>query len=555
MNLMEQVSLSVRVGCPLEDGEVHEAYDTIIIGSGPGGLAAAVCHAKRGRKVAVFEQHYTAGGYTHAYRRRGWEWDIGIHYIGQLGGREPMRILSDYLTDDALEWASLGDPFDEYRMGGDVFAGRVGFAAYRKELIQRFPAERQAIEEFFRRVRRCVPVLPLLMFKRLSGPVAGCLARLIERSAPSYALRPAREVVDELTGNKRLQLALLGSTALLVAEATTDLPFMMLAFVFEHFRTGAYYPVGGCAQIARSMLTPIRRAGGNVFVRARVTEIVVERGRAVGVVLEDGCRVGAPTVISNAGARNTFGRLLPAKIAEEHGYPGLLSEVKDSYSFAVLFVGLVGTPTELGLPKHNVLVLEDDDCDRFYRLAPDSDTWMTSGLFISFSSAKDPTWSARYPRRSTGEVIAFCRSEWFRDWEGTSWNKRGDTYLEFKERISKDLLGTLYHHLPHLEGKVVYHELATPLSAEHFGAWPNGSLYGTAMNQENLLGHHAWLRPRTRVPGLYLSGQDAMSGGFIGAIGGGMLAAHESLGGLDRARLWTDVLRRTIRGARTRIHT
>ncbi len=544
---------SVLVGRPLAHGGLRERYDTVVIGSGVGGLAAAVCHAKRGRTVAVFEQHYTAGGYTHAYRRRGWEWDVGIHYIGQLSGREPVRVLSDYLTDDTLGWASLGDPFDVYRLNGEVFSGRVGYAAYRAELIRRFPAERRAIEEFFRRVRRCVPVLPLMTLRRMSGPVAGGTARLIEKLAPDYALRSAREVVAELTSDDRLRLALLGSTALLIVEATAEVPFMMLAFVYEHFRTGACYPIGGSSQIARSMLGPIRGAGGEVFVRARVREILVENGRAAGVILADGRTVRAATVISNAGARNTFGRLLPAGVAAEHGYPELLAGVKDSYSMAVLFVGLAGTPAELGLPKHNVLVLEDDDPDRFYRQAPRSDRWMTSGLFISFSSAKDPTWTTRHPARSTGEVIAYCRPEWFRDWAGTQWNERGDGYMEFKERISKELLDTLYRHVPQIDGKVVYHELATPLSAEHFAGWPGGCLYGTAMNSDNLLRQGAWLRPRTRVPGLFLSGQDAMSGGYVGALTGGVLAAHESLRRSDRLRLWAGVLRRLLRGRRTEI--
>lgn len=63
----------VLVGRPLAAGGVTDEYDAAVVGSGAGGLTTAVCLARQGRRVAVFEQHYTAGGYTHAYRRRGWE--------------------------------------------------------------------------------------------------------------------------------------------------------------------------------------------------------------------------------------------------------------------------------------------------------------------------------------------------------------------------------------------------------------------------------------------------------------------------------------------------
>ena len=539
---------SVLVGRPLHRGGVAGGYDAIVVGSGAGGLTSAVCLAKQGRRVAVFEQHYTAGGYTHAYRRRGWEWDVGIHYVGQLRGREPMRVLSDYLTDGTLRWASLGDPFDEYRFGSDVFGAPVGHRAYRAMLVERFPAERAGIDELFARIKRCRTALPFLAVRRLSGRIPERAARLLGRTVPEYALRPAREVVCELTADRRLRRAVLSPTAVLMADSTADLPFLMLAVMFEHFRTGAWYPVGGSTQIARSMLAPVRRSGGEVFVRAPVARIEVEAGRAAGVVLADGTLVRAPVVISGAGARNTFGKLLPEQVAAAHGYPQLLARARDGYSFVVLFLGLDGSPAELGLPRNNVLVLEDEDCDTFYRRAPGSRSRLTSGLFISFASAKDPTWSTRHPGRSTGEVLAYVRPEWFEDAAGTAWNKRGPEYRAVKDAVCEELLAALYRHVPQTRGKVVHQELGTPLTAEHFGNWPTGSLYGLAKDRENLLNQDHWLRPRTRVPGLYLCGQDSLAGGLVGAVGGGLLAAHEALDTAGRIRLWRDLAVRAARG-------
>ena len=64
--------------------QIQETYDTIIIGSGMGGLATAAILSKEGQKVIVLERHYTAGGFTHIFKRKGYEWDVGIHYIGEV---------------------------------------------------------------------------------------------------------------------------------------------------------------------------------------------------------------------------------------------------------------------------------------------------------------------------------------------------------------------------------------------------------------------------------------------------------------------------------------
>ncbi|MGW2369864.1 phytoene desaturase family protein [Streptomyces sp. NPDC001667] len=518
-----------------------------MIGSGPGGLATAVCLSKLGKKVAVLEQHYTAGGYTHTYTRRGWEWDVGIHYVGHLGRREPVRTLSDYLSEGRLRWAEIGDPFDEYHMAGRILRAPVGYPAYKAALKEQFPAEAAAIDTFFRMVRQCVPAMPGLLLNRFDSTVLRSGLRWYEkRYWPEFAARPACDVVSELTDDTALRAFLLGPTSLLFVESASRLPFMMVAGVFEHFRTGAYYPVGGSSRIAASMLPVIKRSGGDVFVDAEVTEILLHQEHATGVLLADGTRIRARTVISNAGAENTFLRLLPAETSERLGYRELLAERRTSASFVVLFLGINCDPAEVGVPRNNILVLEEDDGDACHAGAPHHDKWFPNGLFISFSSAKDPTWPQRRPGRTTGEVIAFIRPELFTPWEGTRWGARGEGYERLKKQISERLLALLFTYQPQLAGKVAYHELGTPLSAEHFGRWPGGSLYGLALDTRNLLAPGPLVRPGTRIRRLYLTGQDALYGGFPGAILGGVLAAHKALGPMGRTRLWSSLAARTV---------
>jgi len=90
--------------------ELQENYDAIIIGSGIGSLATGALLAKQGQKVLILERHYEPGGFTHTFKRRGYEWDVGIHYIGDMEHpKSILRKLFSYVSDDNLQWADMGD--------------------------------------------------------------------------------------------------------------------------------------------------------------------------------------------------------------------------------------------------------------------------------------------------------------------------------------------------------------------------------------------------------------------------------------------------------------
>ena len=129
--------------------------------------------------------------------------------------------------------------------------------------------------------------------------------------------------------------------------------------MINHFaHTGGYYPIGGASEIAYNMIPIIEKSGGKVLVKANVTEILCnDQGEACGVLVKKGSeqyRLNAPLIISNAGAYNTFQRLLPKEISQKSYYTDLLeNQMKPGMAALSIFVGMDAGHDELGLKAQN----------------------------------------------------------------------------------------------------------------------------------------------------------------------------------------------------------
>ncbi len=512
---------------PYRRTPVEGTYDAIVVGSGIGGLTAAAMLSKHGRRrVLVLERHYTVGGYTHVFRRPGYEWDVGVHYIGDTQPGGMMRALFDDITDARLEWEDMGAVVERMRFGDEAFVYPKGEAALRAELVRRFPSEAGAIDRYFALVHEAVAALQGFFatkaFPRLLGAVVKPMAK---RRFYQLSDRTTREVLEELTSNEKLIGVLTGQFGDYGLPPSRS-SFAIHALVTQHYFGGGSFPVGGAGRIAETIAPVIRAAGGELLINAEVAEIVVENDRAVGVnMAEDGAVLRAPLVISDAGVANTFGRLVPRAVAHRHGLWRALEGMKPSVAHACLYVGLRGTTKELALERANLWIYPDERHDR--TVAQNADPSSIQYAYISFPSAKDPDFERRCPGRSTIDIMTFLPYDAFAQWEGTRWHKRGEGYEAFKKRIADRLLDLLYTHVPGTKGAVEVAELSTPLSTRNFTAHAHGEIYGLEHTPARF--RNAFLRPATPIRGLMLTGADIATGGVSGALLGGALCASAIL--------------------------
>jgi all-trans-retinol 13,14-reductase len=510
---------------------VTEDYDAIVIGSGIGGLASAAMMAKHGgRKVLVLERHYTPGGYTHAFHRPGYDWDVGVHYIGDVAPGSTVRTMFDEISDGRIEWADMGEVYDRVIIDGDAYDLPKGRANLRDMLVSRFPAEEAAIDAYFQAVKEAASSsLPFQVAKTLPAGIQQESGPMMRQNFTRWAQRTTREVLAELTSDQRLIAVLtaqFGDYGLPPAQSS----FAMHALLVHHYFRGGYYPVGGSGVIAASIIPVIERAGGLVLINAEVAEVVVEEGHAVGVRMAADERViRAPIIISDAGVLNTFGELLPRDIAEGAGLMQDLAQVAPSMAHLCLYLGFEETAEALDMPKHNLWIYPNEDYEQTIedsRTDPEAPLPM---VYVSFPAAKDPDFERRHPGHSTVDVITAAPYEWFEQWEGSRWKRRGAEYDAFKNRLAERMMEALFEQMPQLRGKVAFFEISTPLTTAHFAGYGRGELYGIDHTPQRFGAD--FLQPATPIPGLYLTGQDIVSCGVAGAMFGGVLTATTVLGG------------------------
>ena len=512
---------------PYRRHPVREAYDAIVIGSGIGGLAAAALLGRHGRRrVLVLERHYTIGGFTHVFRRPGYEWDVGVHYIGETEPGGPLRSLLDDVTDARLAWADMGTIYDRVVLGSTRFDFPRGEAALRARLTERFPAEVNAIDRYFTLVHETVAAMHDFFASKAVPRVIGTMLKpLARRRFFRLSDRTTRDVMESLTADQRLigvLTAQWGDYGLPPAESS----FAIHALVAHHYFGGGSYPVGGAARIAETIAPVIRASGGELLRSAEVAEVVTEGNRAVGVrMAADGAVLRAPLIISDAGVANTFGRLMPAPLAERHGLRAALGGLAPSIAHACLYVGLRGTARELGLERSNIWVYPHERHEE--TLAASADAATRPAAYISFPSAKDPDFERRCPGRATIEVATLLPWSRFAAWGDTRWHKRGADYEAAKQALADRLLDILYTQVPQVRGAVDVAELSTPLSTRHFAAHPRGEIYGLAHTPARF--RNPLLRPQTPVRGLFLTGADVATCGVGGALMGAALCASAIL--------------------------
>jgi len=496
-------------------------YDVIIIGSGISGLCSGALLAMEGKKVLILEKHFKIGGYTHTFKRENYEWDVGIHYIGGVHLKRTFsRRLFDKITDNNLKWNKMDDNYDRI-----IFPDKsYDFISPKNKFIESmksyFPDESSAIEQYVEIVSKVnKSMFKYFSAKSLSGISELLLYKYLSKQFLSYSSKTTYEALSELTKNQELIGVLTGQWG------DHGLPpkqssFAMHCMIAGHYFDGGNYPIGGSRMIAESIVPLIENHGGQVFVSSGVDKIYIKDNKCQGVILENGDIIESKSVISSAGIQNTLSKFLRDEDKLE-SYRNKLNKVNPSFGYACLYVGFDQNARDLGIKNTNLWIYPSYDHDYNTKTYMNDESADFPVTYISFASSKDPSWDTEHPDTATLEAIVPTNYRNFDKWNKKPWKSRGDDYENYKNEFSNRIIKKIYKHNPHLDGKIAFHELSSPLSTRDMAHYQFGELYGSDHTPSRF--KQKWLKPKTPIKGLYLTGQDITTVGLTSALSSGVL--------------------------------
>ena len=509
--------------------ENAQKYDTIIVGSGAGGLAAGICLARAGQKVLVLEQHDVPGGWCHSFYLNGHRFTPGVHYVGLLGEGEATNNLYRGLgiANDLVFFRMNPDAYEHVHIGETRFDFPANFDALIDRLSARFPKEKIRIGKYLNLIRLVSEELYSLPY--IKGFWQKLTLPYRTRHFGRYGLFSVRRVINWHIKDPLLKNILniqCGDHGVQPRKAA----FVLHSALMNHYFQGGYYPMGGGGALIKAMTNALKSHDGDIKTSTAVQKILVEgtaQKKAVGVQLENGEQLFADRIISNADVGITYNDL----IGREHLSDKLIKKLdKTIYSCTslILFLTVDMDVSKAGMDSGNIWMMPNRDADEFYDEILGADITKGDafeGMFISCTTLKDP--ASFDGKHHCFEVITFIDYKSFEKFKDEK-DQRSQEYLDFKEVLTQKMINGLEKAVPGISNHIIHKDLGTPITNEYYINTTEGNVYGTEKSLKHI-GPFAY-KAKSEIENLYLCGASILSHGVAGASHSGVDTAAIILG-------------------------
>ncbi|MEI1372956.1 carotene isomerase [Nostoc sp. UHCC 0926] len=485
--------------------------DAIVIGSGIGGLVTATQLAAKGAKVLVLERYLIPGGSAGYFERQGYRFDVGASMIFGLGQNGTTNLLTRALSAVNVSQEAIADPVQiHYHLpqGLNLKVDRV-YEKFLQNLIAHFRHEEQGIRRFYeecQKVFKCLNSMDLLSLEEpryllrvfFQHPLA-CLG--LVKYLPQNAGDFARRYIKDPQLLKFIDMECYCWSV--VPSDMTPMINAGMVFSDRHYG-GVNYPKGGVGQIAQKLVEGLEKAGGKIQYQARVTKILTEQGKAVGVQLANGKLYRGKRIVSNATRWDTFEQLLPAEVMP-HNEKEWQQNYQKSPSFLSLHIGVKESVLPAGTECHHILL---EDWEKM--------TAAEGTVFVSIPTLLDPDLAP-----SGYHIIHAFTPHWIDDWQELSVSE----YEAKKEEAAWRIIDRLEKIFPGLDAGLDYLEVGTPRTHRRFLGREDGT-YGP-IPRRKLWGLLKMPFNRTAIPGLYCVGDSTFPGQGLNAVAfSGFACAH-----------------------------
>lgn len=490
-----------------------EKYDVVIVGAGLGGLECGAILSKEGKKVCVIEKNEQIGGNLQTFSRDGVTFDTGVHYIGGLDKGQNLYQFFNYIgLMERLELEKMDENgFDIIVFEGDdvEYPYGMGYENFKRILIKKFPSEEDAINRYCEEIQRVCDNFPLYNLK----PVA-------PYADDDLVTRSAKEFIESITENKKLQNVLAGNNMLYIGIGAKT-PLYVHALVVNSYILSSYRCAKGGDQVAKLLAKTIISGGGTILRKTKVEKINVAEGLANYIMLEDGRKIYGDIFISN------IDPVLTLEMTETDlirpAFRSRINSLENSVSAFLIYIVL--KPGVLKYNKHNYYGFTTDnvwDTDKH-----NNQTWPLA--YAVFEGV--PEHQKEYCETLT--IMSYMHYDEVAQWANTfnttlDEKSRGEDYEAFKKEKAEKLLEAVQVKFPQIRNQIQTYYTATPLSYRDYIGTVDGNIYGTVKDFNNPMKNT--ISPKTKVPNLYFTGANVNLHGVLGVTVSAVLTCSMILG-------------------------
>lgn len=488
----------------------NDQFDSIIIGSGIGGLTCAASLAMCNQKVLVLEKNPFPGGSMGSFTEpetRKWTWSPGVQWVCDYSESSVDYRLLQALTNGKASFSPLDDEcqFKFFPELGYQFTFVNDRKRLHEKLKSEFPEDARAIDQYFKYLDILAKKAGMFSLPKMFSPT---IARFMFRFSRTFNMLPhmdksVTEVLDHVLKirNDRLKAVLL-SFSHYFGMPLDETPFPFYAYAQNMQFNGMYYPDGAGQALVDALIARIEQKGGEVRTAAGVKQIRFKNNAAVGLEIEDGSRIHSNTVISSIGIKETLNRLVP-----QHLHPprlvSTLNEHRSVPSFLLLLVGFTGdlSPFNIKRAAYKTIIGDPSTMSR----NPAEKGWICDDITISFPSLLDR--NHKDPDHHTAEIHHETRYEYFEQFES---RQDSDEYRQITDQITQHFLKHLDERFPGIREHVGYTRLFTPLDIKRMTHHEKGSMFGLDIHKAD----NPELSPKSGIKDLFFTGEDIFAQGL-----------------------------------------
>lgn len=490
-------------------------YDAVIIGSGIGGLVCGCVLSMEGYSICIVEKNEQFGGCLQSYSRDKVLFDSGVHYLGGLDKGQNLYQIFKYLgIMDHLRLQKMDeDAYDKIIIDNDAneYPLAQGYENFIQKLLAYFPDEEKALRAYCNKIKAVCKKFPLYNLRHGIG---------FQEKIPVLEI-DTKKFIDSITNNEKLKAILSGNNILYAGEPNKT-PFYIHALINNSYIESSWKCAdGGGAQITKLLVKKIREYNGELLKKKEVKKIVEQNGRVTHIELSDGSHIYGTNFISNIHPSKTL--QITATNVLRNAYKKRLTGFENTISAFTL--NIVLKKNSFKYFNHNYYYHKEGQIWNLYNYTEEN--WpLGYALFLSPFS-KNPEYAESI------SVLTYMRFEEVGKWKNTFNtqpvnNSRGEDYEQFKKQKAEILLDCIEKKFPGFRTYIQAYYVATPLTFRDYIGNDDGALYGITKNYKDPV--KTFLSSRTKLPNLYLTGQNLNVHGILGTAISGLITCFDILG-------------------------